>query len=241
MTLKGSTMKRTLVLSTLAVASTLALAACGEATDATTDTTTSATSTATTTPETTETTTATTEADGEISADHNDADIMFAQMMIPHHQQAVEMSEMLLAKEGIPAQVVEFAQGVIDAQGPEIDRMNAMLEAWDQQPVTDSGGMDHGKMGGMDHSKMGGMDHGEMGGMSGMMSQEDMTALEEAQGTEAARLYLEQMTAHHEGAVDMARDEVADGQNPHAITLAEQVISDQKAEIAQMQQMLTDL
>lgn len=104
--------------------------------------------------------------------------------------------------------------------------MNAMLEAWGQQPVTDSGGM-------------GTMD--EMGGMSGMMSQEDMTALEEAQGTEAARLYLEQMTAHHEGAVDMARDEVADGQNPHAITLAEQIINDQEAEIAQMQQMLTDL
>lgn len=242
MTLKGSTMKRTLILSTLAVASTLALAACGEATDATTSATTSATSTATTTPETTETTTATTEADGEISADHNDADIMFAQMMIPHHQQAVEMSETLLAKEGIPAQVVEFAQGVIDAQGPEIDRMNAMLEAWDQQPVTDSGGMGTmDEMGGMDHGEMGGMDHGEMGGMSGMMSQEDMTALEEAQGTEAARLYLEQMTAHHEGAVDMARDEVADGQNPHAITLAEQVINDQEAEIAQMQQMLTDL
>ena len=235
-------MKRTLVLSTLAVASTLALAACGEATDATTDATTSATSTTTTTPETTETTTATTEADGEISADHNDADIMFAQMMIPHHQQAVEMSETLLAKEGIPAQVVEFAQGVIDAQGPEIDRMNAMLEAWDQQPVTDSGGMGTmDEMGGMDHGEMGGMDHGEMGGMSGMMSQEDMTALEEAQGTEAARLYLEQMTAHHEGAVDMAREEVADGQNPHAITLAEQVISDQEAEISQMKQMLTDL
>lgn len=227
MTLKGSTMKRTLVLSALAVASTLALAACGEATESgNTDATTSATSTATTTAETTETTTATTEADGEISADYNDADIMFAQMMIPHHQQAVEMSEMLLAKEGIPAQVVEFAQGVIDAQGPEIDRMNAMLEAWGQQPVTDSGGM-------------GTMD--EMGGMSGMMSQEDMTALEEAQGTEVARLYLEQMTAHHEGAVDMARDEVADGQNPHAITLAEQIINDQEAEIAQMQQMLTDL
>ena len=222
-------MKRTLVLSALAVASTLALAACGEATESgNTDATTSATSTATTTAETTETTTATTEADGEISADYNDADIMFAQMMIPHHQQAVEMSEMLLAKEGIPAQVVEFAQG------PEIDRMNAMLEVWGQQPVTDSGGM-----GTMD--EMGGMDHGEMGGMSGMMSQEDMTALEEAQGTEAARLYLEQMTAHHEGAVDMARDEVADGQNPHAITLAEQIINDQEAEIAQMQQMLTDL
>ena len=102
MPLKGSTMRRTLVLSALAVASTLALAACGEATESgNTDATTSATGTATT------------EADGEISADHNDADIMFAQMMIPHHQQAVEMSEMLLAKEGIPAQVVEFAQGVL--------------------------------------------------------------------------------------------------------------------------------
>ena len=98
-----------------------------------------------------------------------------------------------------------------------------MLKAWGQQPVTDSAGM-------------GTMD--EMGGMSGMMSQEDMTALEEAQGTEAACLYLEQMTAHHEGAVDMARDEVADGQNRHAITLAEQIINDQEAEIAQM---LTDL
>ena len=223
MALKDPTMRGTPVLSALAVASTLALAACGEAPESgNTDTTTSATNTATT------------EADGEISADHDDTDIVFARMMIPHHQQAVEMSEMLLAKEGIPAQVVEFAQAVIDAQGPEIDRMKAMLEAWGQQPVTDSGGM-----GTMD--EMGGMDHGEMGGMSGMMSQEDMTALEEAQGTQAACLYLEQMTAHHEGAVDMACDEVADGQNRHAITLAEQIINDQEAEIAQMQQMLTDL
>ena len=217
-------MKRTLVLSALAVASTLALAACGEATDSgNTDATTSATSTVTTTAETTETTRAATEEDGEISADHNDADIMFAQMMIPHHQQAVEMSEMLLAKEGIPAEVIEFTQGVIDAQGPEIDRMNTMLETWEEDPVT-------GDMGEMDH-----------GGMSGMMSEEDMTALEDAQGTEAARLYLEQMTAHHEGAVDMAREEVTDGQNPQAIALAEQVIEDQEAEIAEMEQMLNEL
>ena len=72
-------------------------------------------------------------------------------------------------------------------------------------------------------------------------AQEDMTALEDAQGTEAARLYLEQMTAHHEGAVDMARDEVTDGQNPQAIALAEQVIKDQEAEIAEMEQMLNEL
>ena len=90
-------MKRPLVLSALAAAFTLALAACAEVTESgNTDATTSAPSTATTTAETTETTTATTEADGEISADHNDADLM-------------------------------FAQEVIHAQGPEIDRMNAML------------------------------------------------------------------------------------------------------------------
>ena len=72
-------------------------------------------------------------------------------------------------------------------------------------------------------------------------AQEDMTALDQAQGTEAARLYLEQMTAHHKGAVDMAKDEAKDGQNPQAVQLAEQVIADQEAEITEMQQMLDKL
>lgn len=220
-------MKRTITIAALALTSALVLSACADNTEGeNTDTTTIATTSA---PDTTETTGATTDpetetgAAGEVSAEHNDADIMFAQMMIPHHQQAVEMSEILLAKDDIPAEVIEFAQGVIDAQGPEIDRMNTMLETWEEDPVT-------GDMGEMDH-----------GGMSGMMSEEDMTALEDAQGTEAARLYLEQMTAHHEGAVDMARDEVTDGQNPQAIALAEQVIEDQEAEIAEMEQMLNEL
>lgn len=106
------------------MASALALAACGKTTESgNTDATISATSTATTTAETTETAMATTEADGEISVDYNDADIMFAQMMIPHYQQAVEMSEMLLSKEGIPAQVVEFAQGVIVNCAPKLGRV----------------------------------------------------------------------------------------------------------------------
>ena len=165
--------------------------------------------------------------DTSTTAEGRQGDIMFAQMMIPHHQQAVEMSEMLLAKDDVPAEVAAFAQKVIDAQGPEIKRMNSMLTAWGQDPV-DTDGMD-----GME-----GMDHG---GMSGMMSEEDMAALEQAQVTEAARLYLEQMTAHHKGAVDMAKDEVEDGQNPQAVQLAEQVIADQEAEITEMQQMLDKL
>ena len=225
-------MKRnTTTLAALALASALALTACGgtgaedngagsESTPAASSA--AATSTATDTAAPSATATGSAE---EISAEHNDADVMFAQMMLPHHEQAVEMSEMLLAKDDIPAEVADFAQQVIDAQGPEIERMNAMLTAWDAEPMGDMGGME-------------GMDHG---GMSGMMSEEDMAALEEAQGTEAARLYLEQMTAHHEGAVDMAQDQVDNGQNPQAVQLAEQVIDAQEAEIAEMEQMLGNL
>jgi uncharacterized protein (DUF305 family) len=149
-------------------------------------------------------------------------------MMLPHHEQAVEMSETLLAKEEVPAEVADFAQQVIDAQGPEIERMNAMLEAWGQEPMMESGGME-------------GMDHGSGAGMSGMMSEEDMQALEDAQGTEASRLYLEQMTAHHEGAVEMARDQVEQGQNPQAVALAQDVIEAQEAEITEMEGLLQGL
>jgi uncharacterized protein (DUF305 family) len=160
-----------------------------------------------------------------ISAEHNDADVMFAQMMIPHHQQAVEMSEMLLAKQDIPAEVGDFAQRVIDAQGPEIEHMNSMLGAWGAGPASED------EMDDMDHGS------GDDAGMSGMMSEEDMAALEQAEGTEAARLYLEQMTVHHEGAVEMAREQVDAGQNPQAVDLAQQVIEAQEAEIEEMRTM----
>jgi uncharacterized protein (DUF305 family) len=218
--------KRSTTLTTLALASALALAGCGTSgaqegagTDAETAAPAASAPAATSTGA----------ASGEpIAAEHNDADVMFAQMMLPHHEQAVEMSEMLLAKDDVPAEVAEFAQRVIDAQGPEIERMNDMLTAWEAEPLADAEDMD-------------GMDHGSGAGMSGMMSEEDMSALEDAQGTGAARLYLEQMTVHHEGAVEMAQDQVEQGQNPQAVELARQVVADQEAEIAEMEQMLQEL
>ena len=85
---------------------------------------------------------------------------------------------------------------------------------------------------------MSGMDASAMGGM---MSEEGMGMLNDAQGTDAARLYLEQMTVHHEGAVEMARDQVEQGQNPQAVELARQVVEDQEAEITEMEQMLQEL
>lgn len=154
------------------------------------------------------------------NADFNDADAMFASMMIPHHEQAVEMSEMLLAKDDVPADVADLAQRIMDAQGPEIDTMNGWLEDW-----------------GVDASVHEGMDHGE----DGMMSEEDMAELEDATGVDASRLFLEQMVQHHEGAIDMAQDEVDNGQNPDAVALAQTIVDTQQAEIEEMQELLTAL
>jgi uncharacterized protein (DUF305 family) len=158
-------------------------------------------------------------ASASAEATYNDADVMFAQMMIPHHEQAVEMSDMLLAKDGIDDQVVSLATQIKDAQQPEIDQLNEWLDAW-----------------GADAS-MGGMDHG----MDGMMSEEDMTALEDASGDEASRLFLEQMIVHHEGAVEMAEAQINDGVNPDAIAMVETIVSTQSEEINVMGNLLGSL
>ena len=217
-------MNRASSLTAVALASALALAGCGtggeQNTDAASETT---SSTAAATGAGSPSSTPSGATSGEpIAEEHNDDDVMFAQMMIPHHQQAVDMSETLLAKDDIPAEVQDFAQKVIDAQGPEIERMNQMLQTWEApMPAEDSTSMDHGT--------------------GGMMSEEDMGMLNDAQGTDAARLYLEQMTVHHEGAVEMAQEQIEQGQNPQAVELARQVVEDQEAEITEMEQMLQEL
>lgn len=154
----------------------------------------------------------------QVAADSNDADVAFAQMMIPHHEQAVEMSDMLLAKDGIDQRVAELAAQIKDAQQPEIDQLREWLTEWGQEEA-DMGGMNHG----------------------GMMSDDDMTALENAEGAEAARLFLEQMTEHHEGAIDMAEAEVDGGRSEDAKGMAATIVATQTDEIATMQQLLASL
>lgn len=151
------------------------------------------------------------------------ADIDFAMNMLAHHEQAVEMSDVLLGKQGIDAEVAQLAERIKAAQQPEIDTMKQWLTEWGQDP--EAGGMDHG-----------GMDHGD-----GMMSADDMAALEKADGATASRLFLEQMIVHHEGAVDMAQTALDDAQNPDVLDLAQQVIDDQTAEIATMEELLGQL
>lgn len=233
-------MNRSTTITALALASLLALAGCAGASEETTEgsapeTTASSPAAASSSaaPSTSASAAESAAAGAGISAEHNDADTMFAQMMIPHHEQAVTMSQTLLAKDDVPEEVRELAEGVIAAQGPEIERMQQMLETWGEPTSMASEGME-----GMDH---GSMDSESSSGMDGMMSEEDTTALEEAQGVEAARLYLQQMTIHHEGAIEMARGEVANGTNPEGVELAEDVVAAQEAEIAEMDQLLQGL
>jgi len=170
---------------------------------------------------------------------HNDADVMFAQHMIPHHQQAIEMSDMVLGKQGIDPRVTELANQIKAAQGPEIQKMQGWLTQWGN-PAMPS--MSAGNMPGHDMPGMPGMPNmSGAPGMSGMMSEADMTALQNAQGVEASKLFLTQMIAHHEGAITMAQNEIKDGQYPAAVELAKAIVTTQQKEIDTMKGMLTTL
>ena len=149
---------------------------------------------------------------------YNMADIMFVEMMIPHHEQAIEMSDMILGKSGIDPEITALAQKIKDAQQPEITEMKGWLDAW---AVGDENGM------------MNGMRHG-----TGMMSDDDMTALDAATGADAGPIFLGQMIQHHQGAIDMAQTEAAGGQDPDVLNLAQSIIVSQTAEIEVMKGLL---
>lgn len=156
------------------------------------------------------------------AAVHNDADVSFAAGMVPHHQQAIVMSDIILAKQGIDARVVELANQIKAAQGPEIATMQQWLTAWGA-PATNHEG--HGM------SDMG----------MGMMSDQQLEQLRQAQGVDAARQFLTGMIAHHEGAVRMAQTELDTGKAEDAKKLARDIIDAQQREIATMKQILGSL
>ncbi|KHL03974.1 hypothetical protein LK10_07655 [Sinomonas humi] len=152
------------------------------------------------------------------SASFNSADAMFAQMMVPHHEQAVEMSEIVLAKPGLDPRVAALAQQIKAAQAPEIATLKNWLAAWGQ-PVSMA-------------------DHDSGGVMSGMMRDEDLGQLRAADSAVAAKLFLTQMIAHHEGAVQMARTETEAGQHGDAVAMASAIVTSQSKEIDEMKAIL---
>ncbi len=159
--------------------------------------------------------------DESSSGSFNDADVMFLQSMIPHHEQAVEMAEIALdPSSNAGPKVRDLATRVRSAQDGEITTMKGWLQGWGK-PTT------------MDMS-----DGHDMSSMTGMMSAGDMQSLDAATGADFDRMWLRMMVAHHEGARDMARAVRTDGRNDDVEALAGRVITAQEAEIAEMKPLL---
>jgi uncharacterized protein (DUF305 family) len=152
----------------------------------------------------------------------NDTDVAFANDMIPHHGQAVQMADMILART-TDADVKALAERIKQAQVPEIATLSGWLKGWGTTPPDP-----YAHMAGME-----GMEH------NGMMTTEQMAELDRATGAAADKAFLTLMQEHHQGAIDMAEAEVEGGVNAEAKKLAQGIITSQSAEIEQMKAMLT--
>jgi uncharacterized protein (DUF305 family) len=161
------------------------------------------------------------------STDHNAADVAFAQEMIPHHRQAVDMAAMVPSRSTNP-NVQMMATHISWDQQAEIRTMTGLLAQWGE-PVA----IDHGEHGGM---TMPGMVDGAM---PGMVDGATMAQIRSLSGPAFDELWITSMIDHHQGAVTMAHTEIADGQSPDAKKLAEMIISAQQREIAQMNNLVS--
>jgi len=149
------------------------------------------------------------------AAPNNAADVAFVSGMIPHHEQAVEMSALVPQRSTNP-EVIKLAADISAAQEPEIQTMKGFLAKWNAA----------------------GHEGHDMGAMTGMVDDDSMAKLETLKGAEFDKLWLTSMIGHHEGAVTMANTEIADGANADAKELASHIVTVQQAEIAQMKKMV---
>ncbi len=169
---------------------------------------------------------------GGAAKDHNAQDVSFAQEMIPHHKQAVEMADLAATRASDPG-VKALAARIKGAQDPEIQTMTGWLTSWGE-PVTPAAGG-----GGMAGHNMGGSS-GSTGGM-GMMTDAEMTSLEGSSGAAFDRQFLTMMTGHHNGAIDMAKTQLEKGKFEPAKQLATTIADGQQKEVAEMKTILAAL
>ena len=151
----------------------------------------------------------------------NAADIEFAQGMIAHHEQAIEMAEIALDPniEASP-EVIDLATRIKGAQDPEVELMTGWLTAAGE-PVAMDASEGH-----------------DMSSMDGMMTAEQMDAMSALTGTEFDQMWLEMMIAHHEGAISQSETVKANGSNADVLALADKIITAQQGEITEMQALL---
>jgi uncharacterized protein (DUF305 family) len=159
------------------------------------------------------------------AADVNNADMQFTMMMIPHHEQAVEMADAISAKQGAPPEITQLAQQIKDAQVPEVEALRGFLAAWEQPLIPD-------------HSSEAHEDHWAA---EGVLTPEEMQSLNAADARTGQRLFLRGMIKHHKGAVAMVQDEIDNGENPDAVKLAQGIKDGQSAQIKTMETLLARL
>ena len=151
----------------------------------------------------------------------NAADIEFAQGMIAHHEQAIEMAEIALDPNvGASPEVVDLATRIKGAQDPEVELMTGWLTAAGE-PVSMDASEGH-----------------DMSSMEGMMTAEQMDAMAAMTGTDFDQAWLQMMIAHHKGAVSQSQTVKAKGSNADVLALADTIIKAQQAEITEMQALL---
>ncbi|MEU0300643.1 DUF305 domain-containing protein [Streptomyces sp. NPDC006175] len=151
---------------------------------------------------------------------HNAADVAFAQGMIPHHRQAVEMAGLASDRAGA-AEVEKLAEEIKKAQDPEIKTLSGWLTSWGEQ-VPAAGAMGHSM-----HDADG-----------GMMTAEEMDSLKQMSGKAFDTAFMKMMIKHHEGAVAMAKTQKADGAFPGATAMADAIVTSQTTEIGTMNSLL---
>ena len=157
----------------------------------------------------------------------NEADVSFATDMIQHHAQALQMVDLAMGRDLDP-EVQQLADEIRAAQAPEIEQMVNWLQDW-EQPVPETV---------RDHANAHGDGMDMDSDMPGMMSNEDMQALEATAGPEFRPMWLEMMIEHHEGAIEMAEQEQENGEHRQAVALAENIASAQAEEIDAMKDLL---
>lgn len=153
----------------------------------------------------------------EKAAVHNADDVQFAQLMIPHHEQAVELAAIVPGR-STNQNVIALAAKIASEQQPEISTMKALLLQWDVK--LESHGSGHAGM-----------------AMGGMVDDATMVKLDNLRGADFDALWLQSMISHHQGAIEMAKTEIADGTSADLIALAKNIVAAQQAEIDQMKQM----
>lgn len=155
------------------------------------------------------------------AADFNESDVMFAQMMVPHHQQAVKLADLALdSASAAGPEIVQLAQQIRDGQEPEIKQMTALLIQW-KQPLDSHAAMGHGSE------------------MEGMLSEQEMIDLDSLTGSEFDAVWITAMTFHHQGAIAMASAAAKDGINPEIKSLTAAIIAVQQSEIETLQALST--